>query len=368
MSKETTKKASVKTIGSALAELDTFLGRLEKEAAERGNTEHPVMGADDGTVAPNSGERDSENTSDIKKDIGPTSVDASSAATEQEAKPVALTTATTTGEGVPPVKGDDTKEQEDTEHVSKNAQEFLATVKQACLEQGAEKVAIALGNELMADIAVYGDELEKAAAAGAGAADQDVQASIQNALPGMIQHVTKEAEAAAELLFDTYARLEKQAAEEGNQEVEEGVPGDTGEEGDLPPEDISQLTQMAQGGQGGAGAEGGVPPEAMGAMGAEGAEGGMGGAGDSEVIEALSQALEDAGITPEELAQAVEQQQGGEQAPLEQKMAKVQTAKTAAAEVNRHRNLKSVGRIGVKRASISLAWQMRQMVREVTGK
>jgi len=77
-----------------------------------------------------------------------------------------------------------------------------------------------------------------------------------------------------------------------------GAPG--GPEGGLPPEIMAQLA----GGAGGAGPEaGGAGPEAGGA----GPEAG----GDEAVIEELAQALDQAGVTPEELAQAIAHAQGG---------------------------------------------------------
>jgi len=55
-------------------------------------------------------------------------------------------------------------------------------------------------------------------------------------------------------------------------------------------------------------------------------------------------------------------------ASLAQRKQASDIAKTAMCEVNRHRNMKAVGRLQVKKANLSLAWQMRQMVKEVTGK
>lgn len=115
---------------------------------------------------------------------------------------------------------------------------------------------------------------------------------------------------------------------------------------------------------------GGMPGGEMGGMDyGPGGEGGMGEPGEEEIVQALSEALADAGVTPEELAAAVAAQEGGGEAPLEQKVAAMNIAKLASEEVNRYRNLKSLGRIkNVKRASLQLTWSVRQMIKDVVGK
>jgi hypothetical protein len=129
------------------------------------------------------------------------------------------------------------------------------------------------------------------------------------------EHIIKSAQADAELYasfvsgltkgaeFGQYARTKAAGclpmSEEGSEGGESamdagGAPGGPG--GGLPPEVMAQL---AGGGGGGPG------PEAGGA----GGEGG--GGGDEAVIEELAQALDQAGVTPEELAQAIAHSQGG---------------------------------------------------------
>jgi hypothetical protein len=86
-------------------------------------------------------------------------------------------------------------------------------------------------------------------------------------------------------------------------------------------------------------------------------------------LDALSAALTDAGVTPEELVAAIEGEQANAGAPLEQKMAAVQIAKVAAARVNEFRNLQAVGRVRLtKRASLDMVWNMRQMIKQTMGR
>lgn len=63
-----TKKSNVvDMIGSLLESI-----KMEKAAAEKGQTSHPSQSVDDGTVSAPEGERSSENVSDIKKEVGGT--------------------------------------------------------------------------------------------------------------------------------------------------------------------------------------------------------------------------------------------------------------------------------------------------------
>ena len=156
--------------------------------------------------------------------------------------------------------------------------------------------------------------------------------------------------------------MEEEAAPEG--ESEEGLPGEPGGEGALPPEDLEQLAAAA-GGPGGGMDVPGAGGDDMAGIGMEGGE-----PSDEEVVEALSEALADAGVTPEEFAAAVEgQAAGAEGVPMEAKMAAADVAKTASEKVNQYRNLLALGRIKhTKRASLRLQWAMRQVVKQHTGR
>ena len=383
------KQGAAKSYGTVLAELDEFLGQLNKSASVGDGTP-------DGTVAVPEGARSKENTKDVKETVPGVPVDASAESANKESPVVDLTTAATTGKDVPgtkPVPAESTAKPGNAE--TEKGAEFLVQVKEACAKHGAEAVVTEIGNSLMADIAVMtqgekqasAPEAAQAAKAGEMSADAMIKQAMAEALPEITQYIEKQAEEAATALHDYYAGLQSSTkkAAEGAEGAEEAVPGEAepgaaGAEGALPEADLAQLAAAAQGGPADEGApvEGPPPGAAL-----EGAPEGAGAPGDQEVIEALSEALADAGVTPEELAQAVEAQGAGpgpgaggppgagpepKMASLAQRKQASDIAKTAMCEVNRHRNMKAVGRLQVKKASLSLAWQMRQMVKEVTGK
>lgn len=378
------KQGTAKTYGAALAELDAFLGQLSKTASGEEKTTQEVQKADDGTVPVTEGAHAKELARDVKKiplNINEAAPASDTAVNNAQKQTEAKTTGDTGQLSTKPVPDANTAKPGNSENEKGAA--FIQGIKEACAKTGASSVVTELGNKLMADIAVMGETTEKqAAVAGEKDAETLVKEAAEKELNGVISHIEKEAAADAVLLRDFYAGyvegLEKKS--EGEEGASEPVPGDAGGEGAIPPEDIAQLQAAA--GEGGmpAGAEGGMPP--MGAEGAAGAEGGA--PDDAQVLEALSQALEDAGITPEELVQALESEQGGMQGPtqgpagtekagsvkktIEEKKAAADMAKLAMCEINRYRNLKSVGRVQVKKASIDLAYQMRIAIRRLTGK
>lgn len=400
---------NVRTYGAALAELDEYLGALQKTAAEQSGetkqaaettedpTTHPVQNKDEQLQPATEGARSAENEADVTSDVGPQNINDAPESKDEEPKPVAMTEAETTGEdpsnetaGVKHTKDDPGTSAPARVGTEKDGG-YLGKVKQACEQYGPEKVASELGNSIMADISVLsgggeekeasGEDTEKAAEAGAKAADEALQAQVDQALPQVVQNTIKEAEYDAANLAQFYINFQKEQEKkgEGEEEPEEAVageedteePGEAGEEGALPAEDLAQLAAAA-GGPEAAGAvpAGGVPPEVGGAP-AEGLppEGAPAEPSDEEVVEALSEALADAGVTPEELAAGVEAQEGMGEMPVEQKMAAVNIAKLAASEVNRYRNLKAAGRgPKEKKASIQLVWSVRQMIKDVMGK
>jgi hypothetical protein len=361
----------VPSYNQALADLDKYLAGLTKAAggSEDSASSHPSKSEDDQTSdAKLEGSHASELEASISSDIGPLNINDAPAASDKKIGPEQQTTANETGKDVPSVKLD--KDDPGTSHPAKAA-EYIEKVKAACAKFGAEKVATELGNALMADIAVLCEsETKQAAAAGASEADALVK-QAEAELATLTPYLVKRADAAATLLHAFYSQLEKDAAGEPGADPEAGVPGegeeaagDAGGEGALPSEDLEQLAAVA-------GPEAGAAPEGDPMAAAAGADPMAAAGGDAEVIDALSQALADAGVTPEELAQAVAaEQQGPKMASvsLEERVKRAEVAKLAASEVNRYRNLKAVGRIQTKQASLSLTWAMRSMIKDVMGK
>lgn len=370
------KQGASKSYGTVLAELDSFLGQLSKSAAEEGDkdTAHPSKGVDDQDRPATEGARSAENERDVTAMVGVQNINDAAPATDEEPDAVAMTTAKTTGKDpaneTASVKS--TKDDPGSSHPSAKVAEFLGQVKSACAKFGAEKIATEIGNSLMADIAVLSDNaekqasengLEQAAAAGSNQAEVMFKEAMAETMPNILSYVEKQASEAAVMLRDFYAGVEQGAQKKAEGNPEEGIPGEAGGEGALPQEDLAQLAAAA-GGPGGAP----MPEEAM-MAGGEGLGGPGGAQGDEEVIQALSEALADAGITPEELAQAVaSSQKTASHMTIEQRKNASDIAKLAMCEVNSHRNLQSVGRTHVKKASLSLAYAMRQMIKDVTGK
>jgi hypothetical protein len=364
-------KQGVPSYNQALADLDKFMAGLTKAAGSDDSTSaHPTASEDNQTSDRKlEGSHASELEADISDKI-PNNINDAEPAGDKKIGPEQQTEANETGKDVPSVKM--TKDDPDSSHPSHDAKEasaFLARVKSACAKFGPEAVASEIGNSIMADISVMcEDQTKQAAAAGSRDAEQLVK-QAEAEIAQLTPYLVKRAQDAAALLHGYYAHLEKQAAEEGQADPEAGVPGegeeaagDAGGEGALPSEDLEQLAAVA-----GPEAAGGMPADAGMSAGAAPA----GATGDAEVIDALSQALADAGVTPEELAQAVAaEQQGPKMASvsLEERVKRAEVAKLAASEVNRYRNLKAVGRIQTKQAGLSLTWAMRSMIKDVMGK
>jgi len=419
-----------KTYGAVLAEIDEYLGDLkEKRASSEDATTHPVQSVDDQTQDTGEGSRSSENTSDVKSDILGGDIDSASGTdAETPNKAVAMTDAAATGEDpaneTASTKG--TKEDGTTSHPA-NAEdvgEKYSSFKdlESAINVDPEKVAADLGNSLMADIAVLmGDMGKKAAipadvvpavktpAVEAPAKDEDAAAKeaeqagydaaaavyeSSEKTAEFIKQIEKEAEADAELLASYYVGLVKGAMGSEDEipanEVAEGEAEGTseGEGAELPPEDVSALAAAAEG-EGLPGEEAmaggmpgeemamgpeGIPPEALAeglgaeeGMGAEGDMGALGGAGEEEVVQALSEALAEAGVSPEELAQAVAAEQSGMQVEASVKTAAIKSARQSVERIEGYRKLEKEGK-AVKKASIELKYQVRQMIREYLGR
>lgn len=380
-----------KSVNELLRELDSVIESarpaVKRAATEDQNmgdkdTSHPSTSVDDQLLgdAPE-GERSAENESDVTRDVGTQNInDAKESDAEKPNAMVGLTTAKATGEDPANETGSTKGVKEDgTSGHPSDLESSVQKEKYAAWRKGFEakvksegfaKVATDLSNEILADIAVALDgqpaSVKAAAARGAQAAEGLTKLSAeQEQILGQLEKEAAEAgRANADLLVDFYRgvvegvaekRAEEEAAEasstegEGEGAAAEEVPAESA--GALPAEDLSQLAAVAEP----AAAAPEMAPEAAG--------------GDAEVLDALSQALADAGVTPEELVQAIEAEQTGVGAPIEQKMAAVNVAKTAAARVNAFRNLQGLGRIRMtKRASLDLVYKMRQMVRASMGR
>ena len=238
---------------------------------------------------------------------------------------------------------------------------------------------------------------EDAAAKEAEQAGYDAAAAVYESsekTAEFIKQIEKEAEADAELLASYYVGLVKGAMGSEDEipanEVAEGEAEGTseGEGAELPPEDVSALAAAAEG-EGLPGEEAmaggmpgeemamgpeGIPPEALAeglgaeeGMGAEGDMGALGGAGEEEVVQALSEALAEAGVSPEELAQAVAAEQSGMQVEASVKTAAIKSARQSVERIEGYRKLEKEGK-AVKKASIELKYQVRQMIREYLGR
>ena len=357
---------------SVLDMMDSFLKKAEELSKEAGNLDlasdakstHPSANVDDGTQKANEGARSSENESDVRKDTPNTINDESANNTAGGSKKPTDTQGTVSMASDDPLKGNvDTPKDNHSQSMSDKGpgdNTFSGTGDKSA----AASALAAEANRLLAELAMIGKQaaapaqaapaapaaqppvegqdkqaaetkeaMEKAAALFKEAAEkypEDVEAGyVAAALLAHELGMLKDA-GAADVYTETVAAIQKQAADDAQMYVDflkgfteksaEGMEGMEGMGGGLPPE----LAMLAGGG---GGAEGGMPPE--GAMppegelqGDEGAAGlageGEGGGGElgaeggnEDVLEALVQALDEAGATPEDLAAALAEAQGG---------------------------------------------------------
>lgn len=371
--------ANTRTFGAALEDLDKFVTELrEKQAAElplggdQGDkdTTHPSTTVDNQEQAATEGARSAENEADISKDVPGVNInDVPAADANKPAAMENLTTAEDTGDDpsneTSGVKFD--KDDPGTAHPAEmdgtengKSASINEMIEQSIAQFGVEKTAAEMLKLVQGELHPGTQAAKQAAEAGAADADALVREIEQN-VPTVLDNLDKMAAAYASNLYDYYAGIEAQHAlnkqAEGEEIPEEPMPGEAGGEGALPEEDIAQLAAAAGGEPE---AEGELPP-----MPEE-----MAGGEDEAVIEALSEALGEAGITPEELVAAVEAEQAGAgpEMPIEEKMAQVKVAHAACREVNAYRNLVAAGRIREKRASLEQKFAMYQMVRKLTEK
>ena len=362
------------TYGAAMDDLDKFVTELrEKQAAEgaplggdQGNkdTTHPSKSVDNQEESATEGSRSAENEADISKDVPGVNInDVPADEANAPAAMESITTAADTGDDPSNETGGTKSDKDDpgtthpaemdgTENGQKSAAQAADEKLDAAIkEHGLAKVAAELADMVLEETGQTPEQIKAATDAGAQAATQTVEDMVNANVPQIMDNLDKMASDCAAKLLDYYAGIEEQQKSamlpgEGAP-PEEPMPGGAGGEGALPPEDIEQLAAAA-GGE--VAPEAGAPPEAGMGPGMGPGVGGGGEPGDEEVIEALSAALQEAGITPEELVAAIEAEQGAAPGmaegglPIEKKLAHVNTAKEACAEVNSYRNLVAAGR------------------------
>jgi len=370
----------------ALNDIDKYVASIREKQASEGDvdTTHPSKSEDDSTMVGTEGARSSENEADITASVPGVNInDVPAQEAHQSANMENLTEAALTGEdpanetsSVKTTKDDPgtthPSEMDGTENKSASAlvnASDMVTV--AIKEHGTVKIASELVNMVADDLVTLDTQIKEAAVAGFIASHQKQAAEGDVSLKTVEGNLNKFASNCAANLQDFYAGVAEKVAEDM---PEEGMPGEE-EEGELPQDDLQSIAAMAAGPE-----AGGMPmeegmPEGMPVDEAALAEEALGGGGEEEVIQALSAALAEAGVTPEELAMAVEAEQvaapgpevGG--LPIEDKSQIVEDAKIACARVNSFRNLVSAGRVNMsKKASIKLTYAMRELVREATGK
>ncbi len=351
--------------GSAkMGTLDAILDQLRQKRAEdmgdKGTT-HISKDEDNGTVPATEGARGEENDADVKVQIN-LDVGSAPANTDAVTEPEALTTAKPTGEdpSTETASAEDFPNDSGTTHPARvDGGKIAAEIKAACDKDGVEAVIMKLSSELLAAASSTEPATKAAAAAGAAAADADMQkiaALVEANLPDTLDSLVKEAALDADrfVSFVAGALISK---------VAENEDMDTMGEGEMMPDDgVAQLAEIASSGM--APAEEALLDEApldeapLDPAALEGAEG-------EELIAALSEALDEAGITPEELVEAVASTEEANPAePLDAKMAAVRISHGAALEVNAYRNRRALGR-HVKRASMAVSYGVLCKIREL---
>ena len=342
---------------NSMATIDAFIrevGALEKVAEESNteaggyveNTDHPVKDVDDNTEDAEEGDRSAENSADVKEDQGPPSVDSTSEATAKVGEaPVSQegsaaddhmqigTNVQATGDDpseetskAKPGKDDDGYK-EHTSHPAATDNEELDGNKYSA-DMSIEKLATLMqemGNDLCASFAVGPGQQEQQYApkqardeapevshqagwelAGLLTGDFDKQAAdslVQNTLGEIIHTASGDADKVAEYLgsyFDAQQEMAQKQAEGGMPDPaqEMGIP----QEGGLPPE-------LAGGGE-----ELGGGDELAALGGEEGLGGGeeLGGGPEEGIAdeEQLAEILDELGVSPEELEQALAEEAG----------------------------------------------------------
>ncbi len=346
---------SVKTAAAVPAKPKQKTASTKKAApAGMGESSHPSDDVDNNTQDADTGSRYSENAEDVKKDVPGQSVDETDANSggDQDDKQFNIGT-NQSAVGEDPSVEDDYKGDKDdpgTDHPM-NADDVGEKYSSMNIKQ-LLKLASAQANSILADLAngigtgngapVQTPKTQKAAAtqpapktettppAAAPAPQQDTQ--MDKIASDVIAQSIKDAELDADLVgsyLHSYAAGRQKAAGEGGEDAppEEGAPSESGDEagaagavlppemgggggGEMPPEAAAGGgggdVLGALGGLGG-GEGGGMPPEAGAAP--PGADGGApGGMSQEQALQELAMALQELGISPEELAQMAQGQ------------------------------------------------------------
>jgi len=356
---------------SVLTEIDRFLQetKLEKTAAERGETAHPEAKAEDNTTQTVEGARAKENTSDIRKALGNQGIagqeDADSTPTN------AVDAIGTKKMEADEVAGNVGKPKSAPEKPEKKSEGTLESPSHPTNQTFAEKYSSLskAGNEILADIALFseGKQAEEAPAAPAvpplkGKKKTEKKEEGETEVKVEVEPAVKEAEAQlaadAQAGYDAAAAVDnlvKQAAGEQQQAAAQVITHVAKNAESLAHTYCDFLDGLAQGTQnlqknaadfnqglqtGAANAihdvaakllakqaDGeGLPPEALAAAGAPGegapemagAEGGD--PNEEQAAEAIAEALNQAGVSPDEFLQLVKQlqeQQGGGEGGVE---------------------------------------------------
>lgn len=364
MNAQRTKKASmIESIDDLLQSLNASQKRAEantEAGSVGGETAHPIKSVDDGTTTASEGARSSENSSDVKEDQGAAGVDSTAPGTPGGQDSVQMAVGVTTK-----ATGEDTahetesgkagKDDPGSDHPARTDNDALGGGKYASASEelaALTKRAAALGNDIVAMIAVEAsDSTKHAAAASSGPASTPAQSAaapankqaaapaaqegydvagaavdanpqfdkqafdqmIADGIAETILNAESVAEKTAEYLHGFFTQAaHKRAADEAVAEeapVEGGAPQPNAGGG---MDEQALLQMLLQGEQMGApGAEemggegGGMPPEA-------GADPSAGGEEVSpEDLAMLEQILAETGISPEELVMAAESGQLG---------------------------------------------------------
>jgi len=349
-----------------MALMDSILAkaRMTKSATDPSEpTTHPVMDVDDGTQKAQTGARDAEHKKDVRSALGESGVTGQEDAAAAGDGTVAADSIGTQKMDSSQVKGNvqTPKATKDGPAEKGRGDASPGHPSNATFqEKYSSAKLVELGNSILADLATLvkqseetgaqevkapeskapvkkasassqGTDEEMAKKAAAAKYEEDAQEgyiaaqllaesimnkSAEDTRAGeMINGIVKTAQDDAVLLADFMEGLKKGASLSHKINTPQRVKRAEVPMG-IPPEAL-----MGAGGMGGAGggevppealagAGGGIPPEAL--AGAGGGEGGQGGGDQEAAIEALAEALEQAGVSPEELAQVIaEQQQGG---------------------------------------------------------
>ncbi len=325
---------------NVLDTLDTLLqqAKAEKQASLKQATDgsqpttHPVMDVPDGTQPAKEGERSKENLADVKKDVGGNGNtgqrDASAGAKKNPIDnigTVKMESDEVKGNVADP-KATKDKPPESPSHQSNETfnekysslqtlgksivdgftalltQEPAVTSKQAAAVPATATTTDGFTKEAEEKLAAA-NEYPEDAQAGYVMAEyllnqltqtKEAQVKVQEETAAGIEHITKTAQADADLLVNYLIGREKgiKTAHNMRKSAVEGGPAMAGAEetGEVAPP------------EGGGMPEGGMPPGA----------GGQGAPQDEEhTLDALAQALDEAGVSPEELAHMLEQAHGG---------------------------------------------------------